>query len=250
MRHFPQLRDAIPEIHRDIFKASKITSSRVQQFRKEATVHEALNYTYTIEAGGIPAEAKDILSLGLESGLFPDLERHAPSILQWMRSQLFERYATTPGEQVNVSDHEHPLLASTAEGDHFGYTYAERLYGAVDQMTAVLLNNPDTRRAYWPIYQPLDALRAGALTRIPCSLGYSLMIREVPGLGPKLHMTYLQRSSDFARFWLTDVYFAHRFQLEVLDSLQAQLDPNLQLGNFVHTILSFHIFDDGVKEVY
>ena len=104
-----------------------------------------------------------------------------------------------------------------------------------NQMVA-LKKNPDSRRVYWPIFRTKDSLRAGAPSRIPCSLGYQAMIRKVGGTD-HLILTYLQRSADFDRFWLSDIWLARKFQLNLAEALQ------IQGGALIHFIISFHSFD-------
>lgn len=257
MRFFQDLHEAIPEIRRDLYKGPRVVSTRVQNMAVREEARELQNYAYTIAAGGIPLDDAGILEIA---------EQHfgwEPKQLRpWLAQQVHERIendglATSTWNGDTTSDRLHPELAALIEGSHYSYTYAERLYGAVQHAATILLQNPDTRRCFIPIFQSIDFLRAAAMTRIPCSLGYQLMIRPVPGGAPQLHLTYISRSCDFDKFWLTDIYLASRFQDAVWNEVtnrwngegRFQTHSMPECGHTSHLILSFHHFIDG-SEVF
>lgn len=244
MRVFDHLPTAIKEIQRDLFKSPIIHSTRVQQFSQERDAHESLNYAYTMLPETIPLRPADLVEVGINH--FTYWAAHSEEIEDWLILQACDRSRRTQIDRL--SDEIHPALADLKEGEHYAYTYRERLLGAAESLFLTLHRNEDSRRAFWPIYTPIDAVRGQAKTRIPCSLGYHLMIRRN---GPQdyLHCTYLQRSADFDIFWLSDLFFAHRFQQQVLDLLKDE-GHELSCGQITHIILSFHSFIRVDKEIY
>ena len=98
------------------------------------------------------------------------------------------------------------------EGDWPGYTYQDRLYGAIDIMARAIDTDPDTRRAYWSLWRIEDSLRAHAPTRVPCSLSYQAFLRTINNV-TQLEFLYTMRSSDYENFLPTDIFLANQFQL-------------------------------------
>lgn len=253
MRLFRTMQETILEIRRDLFKSPVLTSTRVQNQIGERTVREALGYTYSIPVQEIPYEPVDLASLGAQ--YFPYWNAHESDIRDWMEAQRRERlHPFGWGERdlsTSSADLLHPELVKMREGSHYAYTYEERLLGMWESMAQALRQNPDTRRAYWPIYQPLDALRAAEMTRIPCSLGYHFLIREQPLMGHRLHVVYLQRSANFQIFWLSDLWFASQILHSMVRRLRQSGDPgDLKPGVVTHTITSFHSFFDEEAEIF
>lgn len=129
-----------------------------------------------------------------------------------------------------------PLLESNGK---FSYTYSERLYVAnVPKVIEALKENPASRQCYIPIWNPHDA---GALghRRVPCSLGYHVMIRN-----GKLLMTYTMRSSDFHTHWDNDVWLALKLQEYIADFL------NIPTGDFTHILNSLHTYKANLEGVF
>lgn len=255
MRTFSDLDVAISEIQRDLSRADKVYSSRVQhQTGLNLEARELINYSYQI-LGGIPLHASQLVQVGLDK--FPDFFKKANSLQweTWLESELNLRLST--GRYVSTVEPApeagHPALSTAKEGNWYGYTYAEIMFGAYETLFSQLKKNPDTRRAYFPFFEKHHAHRAAFPTRVPCSIGYQVMIREQPGFGPMLNLIYLQRSSDFDRFWLTDVWFARMFQHQLMLSLNEDKSfkfyGQMKLGSFMHTIMSLHSFVGG-EEIY
>ena len=254
MRLFRNMAQAIPSIKRDLSKALVVHSSGVQHNgHAPATAHEAMNYSYTLSTPA-PVNFVDYYDLFSTSGINDKLlgdHKYRKASLEWAKAQL--RARTNPdfefrrlSTELGAVDTMHPALSKMAEGNHYGYLYSERLEGLEAALIRTLgpSGRIDSRRMLWPIFQPMDARRAYAQTRVPCSIAYHFMVREVPMVGPALHMTYLQRSSDFERFWLSDVWLAQRIQAWAANKL------NLKVGAFSHNILSFHWFKNKQVEIY
>lgn len=116
-------------------------------------------------------------------------------------------------------------------------------YGDLDDVVALLLREPHTRQAYFPIFFPEDtgAVHGG---RIPCSLGYHFLVRS-----NRLHCWYDIRSCDAVRHFRDDLYLACRLTEWVLSELveaelrsdQPQLWVDVELGLLFFSAHSFHV---------
>lgn len=246
MRVYENLEHAHSEIERDIYKSPVVESSRVQQREKlELVAHEAIGYSYSILPGGIPENVSDLVRLGarLNQTVFMGMNREP--LTRWLYAEEAARF--WPQSRIGEKPTEllHPALRTTIEGSYPAYTYTDRLFGAIPLMVDTLKKNPDSRRAYWPIFCPVDTNRMMQPTRVPCSLGYQALIRERNGK-KELQLIYLQRSSDFENFWLTDIYLAYRFQVQLLE----EFNFKYIMGSTTHIITSFHSFNVHDQEIY
>jgi len=239
MRYYATLPEAMSEIRRDLAKGPRVISTRVQQHTEgQFPGREILGYTYSIDPKGFPQTAEGLVALG-QKLQFSTFNEHADEMISWLKIELACRVDNSLGTLTEIM---HPALKSTIEGNWPAYTYAERLHGAMDALQ-MALKTPDTRRAYWPIFRPEDALRAFAPTRIPCSLGYQAIIRNTSS-GPELNFFYLQRSADFDTFFLSDIWLANRFKEILAERLE------IAPGQFIHNIISLHSFQVEGTEIY
>lgn len=104
-------------------------------------------------------------------------------------------------------------------------------YGDLNDLIEVLRQNPMSRQAYLPIWFPEDLVAARDGERVPCSMGYHLMM--VDG---RLDCAYTLRSCDIVRFYRDDVYMAGR----LLQHVGQQLD--VAIGKLVINIDNLHCF--------
>lgn len=241
MRLFETLGEAISEIRRDLYKGPVVFSERVQGIEKPRKAHETLNYVYTIaDTETIPHGAKTLVKIGAMN--FPFWNDDRAAMEEWLTVQL-EARMNPQSHVTDDSDRIHPELARFLEGNTFAYNYAERMVGMFDIVGHTLSTQPTTRRAFWPIFTPHDAVRMEQMTRIPCTLGMDFILRDIPGHGPVLHCTLVQRSVDFEKFWLSDVWFAVQAQRKIAAEI------GHPVGQLTHTIISFHAFEPD-EEVY
>lgn len=242
MRVFENLAVAESEIRRDLAKGQIIKSTRVQQQTGiELLGRERLGYQYSIME--VPESIEELVTFGIER--FPTYAKYPDQIRVWLHEEILRRiYDLSPEREPNCSETIHPLLKSTLEGNFPAYTYQDRLRGAVKLLANGLRKNLDSRRAYWPIYHPDDVHRFSDPTRIPCSLGYQPMVRDLGNGEERLVLFYLERSCDFDHFWLSDVYLASLFQ----KAIAADLD--IEPGALIHYIISLHSFDVESQEIY
>lgn len=242
-RVFETLEQAALEIRRDLSKGTRMQFSRVQQHMDaDLPGRERQSYEYCIMDSGVPSDPRDLVQLGQKLGFKPFVE-NAAAMEDWLVQELHSRLFPYQHLTDLSTESFNPLLKSTLEGNHPSYTYRERMAGAIPALEAALKVSFDTRRAFWPIFLPQDAFRAAQPTRVPCSLGYEVMLRNVDGQ-ERLQIFYLERSCDFDRFWLSDVWFAYRLGAFIADQL------GFPMGPVYHYIISLHSFDVDMHEIY
>lgn len=111
-------------------------------------------------------------------------------------------------------------------------------YGDLNDLVALLVDQPLTRQAWMPIFFPEDT-GYGDGGRKPCSLGYQFIVR-----GGKLHVYYPLRSCDFIRHWADDCYLTVRLLLWVLEKCRERnpVWKDVVPGSYTMHCTSFHIF--------
>lgn len=248
MRLFPSLHDAILEIRRDLVKSPIVSSNRVQHMIVDQRTVEATCYSYAIMTETFPKFCLQLVELGAEH--FPFWKENRYQLGEWLAHELNSR-VNEDGPVSDPPEAYHPTLQNMQEGADWSYHYGERLVGWKMCIAAQLDAFPTTRRAFWPIFHPIDAIRANRPTRIPCTLGYYWTLRPEPDM-PKsllLECTLLQRSCDFEKYWLSDVWLAYMMTLDLKTQLSPE-DYEVKMGNFNHVIMSFHRFLPEGEEVY
>jgi len=122
------------------------------------------------------------------------------------------------------------------------YTYNELIWNN-DQAVKVinrLKEDPDSRQLWISLWNPdKDPDFLGGISRVPCSLGYGLQVRD-----GKLNLHYVMRSCDFATHFRNDVYLAIRFLEWVAEK------TGYPVGSFTHTIFSLHVYNKDVEGVF
>lgn len=112
--------------------------------------------------------------------------------------------------------------------------------GDLDDVVNILVEDPLTRQAYLPIFYPEDVGAALDSKRVPCTLGYHFICRNM-----QLHIIYPMRSCDFVRHFRDDVYLTIRLLLWVLDELKRR-DPetwvDVEPGTYRMHMTSLHMF--------
>jgi hypothetical protein len=251
-RLFETLYDAALEIRRDLAKGTQMKYTRVQQLTDQnLDGRERQGYSYAVR--DVPTDFGEIIRIGQELGFEPYV--NTPEEMEtWANEEI--RYRCWPESYLEGTPTEmrSPLLRGTVEGQHLSYTYAERLNGMIPAMVRAIETSPDSRRAFWPMFLPQDAIRSCAPTRIPCTIGYQAMLRQVDETETTLLWFYLQRSCDFDRFWLTDMWFARMLQKAVAGELysahlvggQGPVTP----GAVYHYVISLHSFMDSAISIY
>ena len=128
------------------------------------------------------------------------LAHHRAIFTHTYQERFWPKYASTQHCSIRGGIREHIQ----------GIRYA---YGDLDDVVNLLLREPYTRQATFPIFFPEDtgAVHGG---RVPCTLHYHFLLRQ-----NKLHMWYAIRSCDYVRHLRDDLYLACRLQLWVLEQL-------------------------------
>ena len=167
----------------------------------------------------------------------------------WANAEFQERISgkqLNPGKawELNPGMWEE-FLVETANGRKFDYTYAERINrkngpydddGTVlEEVIHLLKQDNDTRKAVLPIFLGSDTANYDGSCRIPCSMYYDFLIRDV-GEGKQLNITYHQRSADFVGHFGDDVYLAWCLMEYVAERV------GVKPGYLFHTIDSLHAY--------
>jgi len=122
--------------------------------------------------------------------------------------------------------------------------------GDLNDVLALLAEQPTTRQAYLPVFFPHDT---GAVhgQRIPCTLGYLFMFRR-----GQLNITYYIRSCDFLRHMRDDIYMTCRLAQWMTDCLRGQVhEPThevwekAEVGHMTMHIGSLHIFRGDLPQL-
>jgi len=128
----------------------------------------------------------------------------------------------------------------TPEGK-FAYNYPERFarYDQIERIISRIKEDPDSRQLFLAVYDPSDIQHMGGVSRVPCTIGYQIQIRN-----NLLHLTYIQRSCDFATHYNNDVYLAVKMQHYIAEQ------TGYKVGRFTHFLMSLHLFRKDGKGVF
>jgi len=255
MRIFPTVREALLEIRRDVYKSPEVPSSRVQSVVTEhGRTHEAVYYSYGVKAAGIPYTPAELVEV--VAPILPFWEQNRQAMINWLGRELDVRIGGFLGMDglMGISTEQsaesyHPELAKYFEGNEASYYYMDRLYGGAPAMIKAL-SQEGSRRAYWPIFREEDAIRAHRLTRIPCTLGYNWLIRPSTFLGSGWIMDagIQQRSCDFDKFMISDLWFTYRLTTALAENFPVDhsfYDADVELDMVYHHAISLHAFIDS-----
>lgn len=225
MRQFANFPEALNELKRELAEMGiRLRTKSVQNINIEDNpdydMMEVQNYTYIVTAPrwqDIPVENPD-----------------------YCNAEFAERVAQKGGNPGKAWEYDRdywfPFVNKKGE---FDYTYADRMQHTLGQVISLLKKDPNTRRAYLSIFDPIEDAPDNLHSRIPCSLGYQFQYRE-----GQLNLTYLQRSADFSKHFNKDIQLADRLKCFVADAC------GMKPGYFCHWLGSLHIFAKDVKGVF
>lgn len=222
MRSYSTFRDANNEIRRDLAELGTLVHPQTMQDKQIANdpdynTRELLNYDYMV--------------------LDPRLEDLDPS-QPWADAE-FEERINFVGEEKASAWQLRPEVWQEFADRGFSYTYGERYWTSLENIIGELKNHPESRQLFLSVWDPfIDSDKLGR-QRVPCSLGYWFVKR-----GGLLHMTYMQRSADFATHFNNDQYLSHKLQRYVADQV------GIPAGRFTHWIGSLHIYQKDVAGVF
>jgi thymidylate synthase len=253
MREFYYFQDVLNDIHRE-FKAQ---AKDVKVGHWQGT---------TLDLDKLPAFISfELFNYSFAYHVPDNIERMKLQIkpnLPWADEHFGERVSRIPYNPP-PSHVRWPFWQASSEstkelgGQKFSHSYPERFwppqldgihykYGNLDDVINLLVRQPFTRQAYFPIFFPEDtgAVHEG---RIPCTLGYQFMRRE-----DELHIFYTIRSCDLFRHFQDDVYFACRLVYWVLEELKKKDRAQWGIvvpGQLIMHIFSLHIFKGEAKKI-
>lgn len=169
----------------------------------------------------------------------PDLNHIPLKNPEWVNQEFFERICGIVMNPGNAWKLRKEYWERFIHDGQFSYTYSESLFYSLKLVINALRRDQMSRQLFIPIFQShRDVFRLGK-ARIPCSLGYWLYFRQ-----GRLHITYLQRSSDFFEHFNYDIWLAYKLLLYIAE--EVTLPP----GTFSHWVGSLHVFQKDVADVF
>jgi thymidylate synthase len=157
----------------------------------------------------------------------------------WADAEFVERISPTPINPGDAYLLRKDVWTEFLHEGRFAYTYSERMFWKLHKIVNEIKKNPDSRQLYLNIWEGDDLRKLGGISRVPCSLGYHIKIRN-----GKLNLTYMMRSCDYATHFQNDVYLA----CMLMRWLAAA--TGYEAGNFTHFIGSFHIYKKDAQGVF
>lgn len=245
MRIYTNAQEMVEEVKRDLAEMGIVVRPATMQDKyvkgnPDYETKELQNYSYCL----LNARSQDI-----------------PGVTQPWADAEFKERVTDPWERYPNGE---PLLESISlpnfinpgeawklreevwsEYMHDGklaYTYNELLWNN-DQLTKImnrLKEDPDSRQLWISLWNPnKDPDFLGGVSRVPCSLGYGLQVRD-----GKLNLHYVMRSCDFVTHFRNDVYLAIKFLEWVAEK------TGYPVGDFTHTMFSCHVYNKDIQGVF
>lgn len=229
MRIYQDPSEMVREVERDLFEMGhRYQTKTVQAFNVEndpkfETI-ELFGYAYQL----LPGWNKESMASAMQ---YMDVNE------TWANAELIERvHGTIDGTPLNPglawrlkSDLWKPMLRKDGT---FAYSYAERWQAQLPYVIRELTDMPTTRQAVMTMYDDCkDRMNWRGHDRVPCSLTYQFAIRN-----GKLDLVYNQRSCDFLKFFMADVFFTVGLQAHVANEV------GVPVGTFTHFLGSLHVF--------
>lgn len=242
MRIYLNANEMIEEVKRDLAEMGISVHPATMQDRyvgddPNYETMELQNYSYCL----LDAKSQDIPGV---SQPWADAEFEERIHDPWHRSTLpgetpIDPQFINPGEAWKMRAE---VWTDYLHDGRMAYTYNELLWNN-DQVTKVinrLKRDPDSRQLWISLWDPKrDPDLLGGISRVPCSLGYALQVRD-----GKLNLHYVMRSCDFVTHFRNDVYLAIKFLEWVAEK------TGYEVGSFTHTIFSLHVYKKDVEGVF
>ena len=197
-----------------------------------------------------PFDFLEVLNMNIEMPMCKDIEeltKQTQPSLPWADDHFKERVGGLP---LNPPPSHKDWLKDTEdylEGEKFSHSYPERMWskglhkgirfeiGDLSDAVELLKRDLYTRQCYIPMFFPEDLSAAKDNHRIPCTLGWHLIVRD-----NKMHCHYPMRSCDAIRHFHNDLYFANRLVMWMIE----KVDPSLEPGAIMFSSTSFHCFNN------
>ena len=240
MRIYVNAEEMVEETKRDLAEMGIVVRPATMQDKyikgnPDYETRELQNYSYCL----LDAKSQDI-----------------PGVIQPWADAEFEERVTDPWERDGLGYPHHATYLNPGKAwelrkevwteylheGKMAYTYNELIWNN-DQVTKVinrLKEDPDSRQLWISLWNPdKDPDFLGGVSRVPCSLGYGLQVRD-----GKLNLHYVMRSCDFATHFRNDVYLAIKFLEWVAEK------TGYPVGSFTHTIFSLHVYNKDIEGVF
>ena len=240
MRIYINAEEMIEETKRDLAEMGIVVRPATMQDKyikgnPDYETRELQNYSYCL----LDAKSQDIPGVIQP---WADAEFKERVTDPWERDELgYPRHATylNPGKAWELRKE---VWTEYLHEGKMAYTYNELIWNN-DQVTKVinrLKEDPDSRQLWISLWNPdKDPDFLGGISRVPCSLGYGLQVRD-----GKLNLHYVMRSCDFATHFRNDVYLAIKFLEWVAEK------TGYPVGSFTHTIFSLHVYNKDIEGVF
>lgn len=240
MRIYINAEEMIEETKRDLAEMGIVVRPATMQDKyvkgdPDYETKELQNYSYCL----LDAKSQDIPGVSQPWADAEFKERITDPFLRYPDGELSEPHFLNPGKAWELRPE---VWTEYLHDGRMAYTYNELIWNN-DQVTKVinrLKEDPDSRQLWISLWNPdKDPDFLGGVSRVPCSLGYGLQVRD-----GKLNLHYVMRSCDFATHFRNDVYLAIKFLEWVAEKI------GYPVGSFTHTIFSLHVYNKDVEGVF
>lgn len=243
MRIYTNAQEMVEEVKRDLAEMGIVVRPATMQDKyvkgnPDYETKELQNYSYCL----LNAKSQDIPGV---TQPWADAEFEERVTDPWERDWEGKRTLFQTPEFINPGEAWKLREEVWSEYMHDGklaYTYNELLWNN-DQLTKImnrLRKDPDSRQLWISLWNPdKDPDFLGGVSRVPCSLGYGLQVRD-----GKLNLHYVMRSCDFVTHFRNDVYLAIKFLEWVAEK------TGYPVGDFTHTMFSCHVYNKDIQGVF
>lgn len=240
MRIYINAEEMIEETKRDLAEMGIVVRPATMQDKyvkgdPDYETKELQNYSYCL----LDAKSQDIPRVSQPWADAEFKERVTDPFLRSPGGELSEPHFLNPGKAWELRKE---VWTEYLHEGKMAYTYNELIWNN-DQVTKIihrLKEDPDSRQLWISLWNPdTDPDNLGGVSRVPCSLGYGLQVRD-----GKLNLHYVMRSCDFATHFRNDVYLAIKFLEWVAEK------TGYPVGSFTHTIFSLHVYNKDVEGVF
>ena len=243
MRIYTNAQEMVEEVKRDLAEMGIVVRPATMQDKyvkgnPDYETKELQNYSYCL----LNARSQDIPGV---TQPWADAEFKERVTDPWERDWEGKRILFQDPEFINPGEAWKLREEVWSEYMHDGklaYTYNELLWNNDQTMKVInrLKEDPDSRQLWISLWNPdKDPDFLGGVSRVPCSLGYGLQVRD-----GKLNLHYVMRSCDFVTHFRNDVYLAIKFLEWVAEK------TGYPVGDFTHTMFSCHVYNKDIQGVF
>lgn len=245
MRIYTNAQEMVEEVKRDLAEMGIVVRPATMQDKyvkgnPDYETKELQNYSYCLlnaRSQDIPGVTQPWADAEFKERVTDPWERY-PDGEPLIESISLPKFIN-PGEAWKLREE---VWSEYMHDGKLAYTYNELLWNN-DQLTKImnrLKEDPDSRQLWISLWNPdKDPDFLGGVSRVPCSLGYGLQVRD-----GKLNLHYVMRSCDFVTHFRNDVYLAIKFLEWVAEK------TGYPVGDFTHTMFSCHVYNKDIQGVF